>query len=444
MKIRGLIVAAFVFFILAGVLYWSERHKPGQDAAKASADAPPSILKLDSAAITRLDLKKKDSEPIVLAKDAAGKWKITAPQSFGADQSVVSEMLSTLSSLNSERLVEDRAANLKQYGLDEPTLQVDIAEKDNRTQKLLIGVDTPTGSASYAMLAGDPRVFTVGSYAKTSVNKSLNDLRDKRLLAVDPDKISRVEILRKNQDIEFGRNKDEWQILKPKPLRADSDQVSELLRRLTDAKMDLSSSDPEEVASAFARSTPLATARLTDQSGTQELQVRRSQTDKNESVYYARSSAVEGAYKINSDLGQVLDKSFDDFRDKKLFDFGFAEPNKVELHDGSKAYFLVRSGEDWWQNGKKLDVVSVQSLISKLRDLTAVEFLDSGFANPTIEIAATSDDGKRVEKMLIAKAHDGYVAKRDDGTDLYQLSASSVDDLQKAADAIKPAVPASK
>ena len=57
---------------------------------------------------------------------------------------------------------------------------------------------------------------------KTSVDKSLNDLRDKRLLTVSADKISRIELVRKNQDIEFGRNKDEWQILKPKPLRADS------------------------------------------------------------------------------------------------------------------------------------------------------------------------------------------------------------------------------
>jgi hypothetical protein len=443
MKIRGLVVAAFVFFILAAILYWSERHKPGEDAAKASADSAPSILKLDSATITRLDLRRRGAQPIVLAKTGSG-WKITEPQQFGADQSTVSGALSTLASLNSERLVEDKAANLKQYGLDQPAFQVEIAEKDNKTQKLLIGDDTPTGSASYAMLAGDPRVFTIGTYAKTSVDKNLNDLRDKRLLTVDPDKVSRVVILRKNQDIEFGRNKDEWQILKPKPLRSDSDQVSELLRKLTDAQMDLSSSDTEEAASAFAHATPLATARLTDQSGTQELQVRRSQTDKSNNVYYAKSSAVEGAYKINADLGQALDKSLDDFRAKKLFDFGFAEPNKVELHAGSKAYFLVRSGEDWWQDGKKMDVGSVQSLISKLRDLTAVKFPDSGFANPTIEIAATSDDGKRVEKILIAKANDGYTAKREDGTDLYQLSSSSVDDLQKAAESIKPAAAASK
>ena len=41
-----------VFFILAGVLYWSDHHKPAEDTAKGSADTPPDILKLDASAIT--------------------------------------------------------------------------------------------------------------------------------------------------------------------------------------------------------------------------------------------------------------------------------------------------------------------------------------------------------------------------------------------------------
>jgi Domain of unknown function (DUF4340) len=444
MKIRGLIVAVVVFLILAGILYWSEHHKPAEDAAKVSADTPPAILKLDPSAITRLDLEKRDAKPIVLTKADSGEWKITGPQPLGADQAAVSGIVSTLSSLNAERLVEDKAADLKRYGLDQPAFELDITKKDNKTQKLLIGDDTPTGSAVYAMQAGDPRVFTMASYAKTSLDKSLNDLRDKRLLTVNPDKISRIELIRRNQTIEFGRSKDEWQILKPKPLRADSSQVGELARKLTDARMDLSSYDAKEAASVFAHATPLASAKVTDESGTQELQVRKSeagkaQVGKTENGYYAKSSAVDGIYKITSDLGPALDKDVDDFRNKKLFDFGFGDPIKVELHIGAKAYLLTRSGENWWQDGKKMDIGTVQSLISKLRDFTADKFLDAGFAKPAIDIAVTSEDGKRVEKVLLAKSNDGYVARRENDPAFYQLNSSSVDDLQKAADEVKPA-----
>ena len=442
MKIRGLMVAAVIFFVLAGILYWSDHHKPAEQAAKASADTPPAILTLDASAITRLNIEKRGAKPIALAKADAGEWKITEPQPFGADQTVVSGILSTLSSLNSERVVEEKATDPKQYGLGQPAFQLDITEKDHKTQRLLIGDDTPTGGAAYAMLAGDPRVFTMATYAKTSLDKSLNDLRDKRLLTVNPDKISRLELVRKNQDIELGRNQDEWQVLKPKPLRADSFQVSELIRKLTDARMDLSSSDTKNAASAFAHSTPLATAKVTDESGTEELQVRKGHQDKTQAgqsndTYYAKSSVVEGIYKISPDLGQALAKGLEDFRNKKLFDFG--DPNKVELHIGSKSYFLSRSGEDWWQDGKKMDAGTVQSLISKLRDFTADKFLDSGFANPTIDVTVSSDDGKRVEKVRMAKSNDGYVAKRENDSAFYQLNSGSVDDLEKAADEVKPA-----
>jgi hypothetical protein len=442
MKIRGVIVAALVFFILGGILYWSEHQKPSDDS-KESADAP-AILKLDASAITKLDLKKRGAEPIALTKSGSGKWEITQPQPFGADQSLVSGMLSTLSSLSSQRVVEDKATDVNRYGLNPPVLQLDITEKDNKTRELLIGDDTPTGSAAYAMVAGDPRVFTMAAYAKVSLDKSLKDLRDKRLLTVNPEKISRIELVRKNQDIEFGRNKDDWQILKPKPLRADGNQVSELVRKLADAKMDLSSSDPKEAASAFANAMPIATVKLTDESGTQELQVRKKQVGRSSEAYYAKSSAVDGVYRINSDVGPALDKDLDDVRNKKLFDFGSVDPNKLELHVGSKAYFLVRSGDDWWWNGKKMDAGTVQSLISDLRDLSADRFPDSGFANPTMDVTVTSDDGKRVERVLMAKSGNVYLAKRDNEPAVYQLNSSSVDRLQKAADDIKPAATATK
>jgi hypothetical protein len=436
MKIRSLIVATLILLALGGTLYWSEHHKPTDESAKVSADTPPAILKLDETTMNRVELKKKDAEPIVLARNASGTWQIAQPKSLNADQNAVSGAISTLSSLNSERLVEDKPSDLKQYGLDHPAVEVDVTEKDNKTLRLLIGDDTPAGGAVYAMLAGDPRVFTMASYNKTSIDKSLNDLRDKRLLTESADKISRLELIRPGQEIEFGRNKDEWQILKPKPLRADSLQVGELVGKLTDARVDFSGSDKDlkDTASAFVRATPVATARVTDQSGTQELQVR-----KNKDTYYAKSSAVEGAYKVDSSLGQALDKGLDDFRNKKLFDFGFKDPSKIETHNGSKAFFLSKSGSDWWSNGKKMDSGSVQPYISDLRSLLASKFVESGFANPTIEVTVTSDDGKRVERVSIAKSGSGYIASRENEPTLYQLDSSAVDALQKAADDIKPA-----
>lgn len=435
MKFHTLIIAAVVLAALTGFLYWSNQHPPGADASKSSAETPPAILKLDENAITKVELKKKAAEPVVFAKTGSD-WQITAPKTYRADESAVSGVTSAIASLNSERVVEDKTSDLKTFGLDNPSLEVDLTEKDNKSQKLLLGDDAPASGGVYAMLSGDPRVFTIASYTKTSIDKSLDDLRDKRLLPVNADKVSRVELTKKGADIEFGRNKDEWQIVKPSPMRADAMQVGDLVRQLTEAKMDLSGS-PKDTAAQFAKASPLATAKLTDESGTQELQVRKNKDD-----YYAKSTAVEGAYKVDSALGKQLDKNLDDYRNKKLFDFSYNDPNKLEINDGSKSYYLTHGtggSEDWWSNGKKVDGADAESVVSDLRDLAASKFPDSGFSSPTIQATVVSDDGKRTEKVELAKYGDHYIARRENEPTLYQLDSGPVDALLKAVNEVKPA-----
>jgi hypothetical protein len=442
MKNSGLMIAAVVLAALSGVLYWSNRHPASENTAKASIDTPPKILTLKQEDISKVQIKKKGGEELDLAKGDAGKWQLTAPKQLGADQDAVSSLLSTVSSLNSERLVDDKPADLTQYGLAQPPLEIDITTKDAKPQKLLLGDDTPAGNAVFAKLDNDPRVFTIASYNKTSLDKSVNDLRDKRLLTLDFDKLSQLELVTKKQDIQFGRNKQEWQIVKPRPARADNFQVEEIVRKLRDAKMDTSSADADakKAAAAFASATLIATAKVTDAASTQELQIRKSKDD-----YYAKSTAVPGIYKVPSDVGQGLDKNVDDFRNKKLFDFGFEEPSKIELHDGAKAFFFTKGGQDWWSgDSKKLDSSTVQPLIDKIRELSASKFVDSGFTVPAVELSVASNDGKHVEKVVIAKSGDTYIAKRDNEPALYQLDSSSVTDLQKAAADVKPAPPAIK
>ena len=431
MKNRGLLFAAAVLAALGGVLYWSNHHKP-TETVQASVDTPPKILSLNDSDVNRVELKKKDGADLVLQKQD-GKWQITSPQQLRADESAVSGMISSLSSLSSDRLVEDKADNVGEFGLQSPALEVDVSVK-NDTHKLLIGDDTPTGSGSYAKLENDPRVFTIASYTKSNIDKSVNDLRDKRLVTAEPDKVSRIDLNADGQQLEFGRNKDQWQILKPKPMRADSFAVDELVRKLTDAKMDLSSDDQKKAASAFASGKPVATATLTTDSGNQQLQIRKSKD-----TYYAKSSVIAGVYKVSIDVGEGLNKKLDDFRNKKLFDFGYTDPDKIAIRKDSKPYFLTKGGDDWWSgDGKKLDLASAESVLEKLRDLQATKFVDSGFGTPVLEADVTSNSGKRVEKVQISKSGDAYIAKRENDQSLYVLNSNAVEDLKKAVTDLKP------
>lgn len=433
MKQGRLLVASVLLAIFAGLFWWLNKRE-------ASATKPPvtpattKIVDVPQDQIQSLTIDKLGSEPIEL-KRAGGKWSITEPKALPADQDAVSSLVSTFSSLNADKLLEDKPASVDQYGLNKPSLSVTATKKDGKTLKLLLGDETPTNSGSYAELAGDPRVFLVASYNKTALDKGENDLRDKRLLTFDAEKLSRVELTAKKETIEFGRNKDQWQILKPKPMRANQSAVEDLVRSLGDAKMELSATEDEKKdLSAFNAGKPVATAKVTDVAGTEELQVRKNKDDD-----YAKSSGVPGVYKVLSSVGTSVDKSLDDFRNKKLFDFGFVDPEKIEIHDGAKSHFLTRSGSDWWSNGTKMDEGSVSTLVSDIRDLSATKFPDSGFTTASLDVTVTSQSGKRTERVLIAKNGDRYIAKRENEPALYELSSTAITDLQKAAADIKPA-----
>lgn len=446
MKLRGLTIAVVVMAALVGVLYWSNHHKAKEEeSVKASADTSPKILSLNQADIVGVRIGRKDQPELDLKRTQSGMWQITAPSQLPADQDSISNMLSTLSSLNSERLLEEKAGDVAGYGLTAPALSVDITLKDNKTQKLLVGDQTPAGKSYYAMLAGDPRVFTLAGYNKTSLDKTASDFRDKRLLTEDFDKVSQIQLINlkpdKKQDITFAREKEAWQILKPKPSRADSFQVEDLIRALREAKFEtVAESENAKLAGAFKSGTPMATVRVSGASGTQELELRKEKEE-----YLAKSSVVSGIYKVPGSLGTSLDKTLDDFRNKKLFDFSYSEPNKIAIRDGAKSYFFTRSGSDWWgPDGKKVDPNNVEDLISKLREFSADKFPDSGFSTSTIEITVTSQDGKRLEKVFLAKSGDSYIAKRENEPTLYELSSASVNEVEKAATDVKPATESKK
>ncbi len=437
MKSKGLLTASFLLLVLSGAIWWSNKKAATADKAPVESTTVK-LLNVTEDQIQEIEIKKRAGESIRLQRHDSN-WQIAAPEPLRADPDAVSSMLSTLSSLSSDRTVDDKATSLDQYGLTQPAIELNIADKNKKTTKILIGDETPAGSAVYAAIAGDTRVFALSGYKKNSFDKSANDLRDKRLLTFDSDKVSSIELTAKKQTIALGRSKDEWQIVSPKPFRADRAQVEKLLRTLRDAKMDLSGSeDGKKVAAAFGSGTAVATVRVTDVSGTQELQVRKNKGD-----YYANSSAVAGVYKISSGTAG-LDKSLDDFRNKKLFDFAFADPDKVELHDGPKSYFLTHSGSDWWSNGTKMDAGAVSALVDRIRDLSASKFVDIGLTAPAMNLIVTSDGGKRVEKVLLSKSGDSYLAKRENEPALYELNASAVTELEKSAADLKPAPPPNK
>src|SRR6266478_4934310 len=102
MKIRQLIAAAVVLAALTATLYWSNHHKPIEDAAKAAANAPVKILTFQKDDISKVEIKRKSGEVIDLSRSGPEKWTITSPQSLIGDSDTISTILYALSPLETD------------------------------------------------------------------------------------------------------------------------------------------------------------------------------------------------------------------------------------------------------------------------------------------------------------------------------------------------------
>jgi hypothetical protein len=245
-KPNGLLAAVIVLAAIGGGIYWTNKHKA--DEAKnppKSATDSPKIISIPDDQFKEIKIAKTGGETTIVSKNG-DKWSISMPKAMAADQDAVSSMVTSLASLNADRVVEEKPDNLAPFGLTTPKEQVVITKKDGKTTTLDVGDDSPVGSGVFAKLEGDPRVFVVPSYTKSNFDKTTKDLRDKRLLTFNSDKLTSLQISAKGQTYEFGKNaQNDWAVLKPKPMRADNSQVEDVIRKIKDAKMDTSVSDED-------------------------------------------------------------------------------------------------------------------------------------------------------------------------------------------------------
>lgn len=439
MKPRNLLISAIILAALCGGVWWANKHPQTSQPAPTGKNSTQ-LANIPETDVQALTIKKKDGSAVTVDR-SGGKWVITAPQQLPADQDAVSSIASALSPLTADSVVEEKTSDPGKFGLTHPSLTVDVKEKNGKSETVSFGDDVPAGSLVYVRMGDSPKIDAIASSVRSTFDKGLNDLRDKRLLTFDSAKLTQIEVSAPKSDIVFEkRNAKDWSIEKPKPYRADNFQVEELLRNLGDAKMDLSGmEDQKAIDAAFKTGRPVATVKLTDLSGTQSLELR-----KNKDNYYAKSSVVAGTYKVTADLGKQFEKSLDDYRNRKIFDFGFSDPTKLDLKVGASDKTYVRSDQNWKLNGNTMDSASVQNLIDKLRDLSATSFVDKGFTTPALEVTVVYNSGKATEQVAFAKTPEGYIAKRGTEAAMYLVDTKAIDDILGASNAIKPSASASK
>ena len=434
-----LLIAVGVLAALGGLVYWSEENPPASDDEKTP------VIALETEDIRALTIERPGHDKIAVVRGEDGEWRFPPPLGMPANESSVGLLLNQLTPMNSDRVVQEETADWRPFGVegDAWSMRVEVKAKkeneDEKTYRVIFGNDTPTGSGVFARLDGDPRLFTVFNYVKSGFEKEIFDLREKKLLKVDQDKISRVSVNVGPRSIEFGKSGDDaWRILKPKPLRADNFTVGDLARSAYNAEM-VSVLEEGELSGNYSFTRPYATVEVVDETGAHTLTIAKDGDDK----YYAKSSDLDGVYEVSSTLPEALDKPVDDFRNKKLFDFGFVDPESIQLRDGDTRLTISKKEDKWLLSSdgdRELEAEKVQTLLDALRGLTAKAFPSDeqadqarfGLGAPTIEAEVHAGEDGTEKALLTDPAAEQVYGAIAGQPSTYELEKGDAESLRNA------------
>jgi hypothetical protein len=439
--LRSFIGLLTILIALGAYLYFVEsKRTPGGDV-----EEKPEVFTVESEKIDEITIKSESGDTTTLKKSGT-EWQIVAPAPAQADSSEVSGILTNLSSLDEQRLIDENPGNLEEFGLAKPRIEVTF-KAGGQEQRLLIGSKTPTGADLYAKTAAAPKVFLIASYLDSTFNRSTFDLRDKTALKIERDAVDSLEITTADRTLKFGKIEGEWQVTQPAVPRSDASTIEGLLSRIDGLQMkSVASADGSELSN-YGLDKPAASVRVGSGSSQATLLVGSAAE---EGTVYAKDASRPEVFTIESSLLDDLKKDAGEYRQKDLFDARAFNTTGIEVARGGattvfeKTTVKDKDGKEeqkWKQTapaGKDVDRATIDTLLSSLTSARADAFVDKAPAEAKTEavFALKFDDGKQ-ERVTFQRAGADAYAIREGSPGAAKLAASTLDQILKSLDAVK-------
>ena len=235
MKIRNTIILIIIALLIGGYVYFYERRQLTTDEKKEKSGK---VFAFKSENVTKLQIKKGE-DVLLCSKKSKDNWEIEKPIQARADGAEIEKILSKLEFLKKERTIEEekgKSLTMEEFGLKNAKFEVTVWVNDN-VHTLLLGDDSPAGNNVFAGFKewepsprGDKKsVFLVEKGMIDTLDKKVNDLRDRVLLTFEMDKVEKLQLRSNETTILCGKVDNYWHILGLDKIKAKESEISSLL-----------------------------------------------------------------------------------------------------------------------------------------------------------------------------------------------------------------------
>jgi hypothetical protein len=296
--------STLLYLLAAIVLLAFYLYEDRKEAKQKTADEEAKVLfPLEADQLRSLTLKK-EKETIRLEKTSADSdWVIVAPIHAATDRMTLSRLQRTLAELKHERLISESATDLSEFGLDKPSLVVSF-RGEREEEAFALGSQSPMGPSFYATVGNSGKVYLISALQKQELEKSLYDLREKKLLSLEMDKIDKVTIERRRDRWRLYRKEGRWHLEGDGEFKVDQKKIEVIVRPILWADALSFENEAAEDFKAYGLHEPSARIILSDDGKTEEILFGDPVKDTKEVSLYAM---VKGRSQIVTVRKRLLD-----------------------------------------------------------------------------------------------------------------------------------------
>ncbi len=375
-----------------------------------------SVFKFSPAEVTTIRLQVVGQPEILCEKqiplntditEATNEWKMTQPVETKANTRAVEDIVSALDGLKAVVFEADGDYKPASYGLVQPRITVTLQESaSDRIQKLRIGSDAETPGRIYVARPEHHAVYAVNREIYTKLNRTVFDLRDKRVIDFQRTSTHQFTLRQGDNEIVCQKNANgDWEITAPLKLKADEKAVDDLLFGVDALRAVAFVDDRPRHLQPYGLDSPSIEASfMTPGTEPTVLLVGRMKGDN----IYVKAQNAEPVFLVKKTLLNLVDTGVAGLRHKQILDFDSDDATRIVLKHGAVNLTCQKQGVNWRltrpvQEQAKNGVV--RSLLLSVNQLTVEAFLEvpppiatTGFDAQEIQLAITLKD--RTEHQL--------------------------------------------
>ncbi len=412
---RNTIILLVVALALGAYVYWGEikgGEKRKEEKAKAEKLFP---VKKDS--IKHIWIHKPTTQ-FEFEKTADG-WMILQPVKTDADESPINSLLYGITNTKKIRTFKASAKDLATYGLDDRAIKLEFSGKGIARQGVKIGDRTPVGGNIF-VTKNDSDIIIVSSSFKNSVDKTLFNWRDKKVLHFKKDKIREFTLRNPHGKFHFVKEGSDWKITEPLQTKGENSTINAVLNKLEWGRINSVAAETPKNLSKYGLSHPAYRLELFSGKEKAKLGVSFSRVKNNKA--YGKDDARPHIFVVDSFFVKPFNKTLFDYRDKKITTFDRSKVDRINLLYKSNLMIFEKDSLGNWHlsTGEKAKNWKITNLLSSLNSLKATSFVDDhprflnqyGLLNPEGHIEVYAGNDKLVELQIGKAKNDKLIYAR--------------------------------